>query len=218
MNPRLARMLVRLYPRAWRERYGTEFEAVLERGRGDFQTFANVVRSALGERLFPTVPDSNTGPTLFQSWCARAPWAMFGIAPLVLLVAAYFVACFILWSGWRFFLPGMETPFAVRLHGVSILYFGVGRWLYFYAPMVIGWAVAVTAARKQSRAIWPVAGLILIALAGGAAQVETYRATDGGRVSLDFFFWHTIHTVILFTVTLIPYLILRIGRARRVGA
>jgi hypothetical protein len=131
MNSRLARMLVRLYPQAWRERYGTEFEAVLESGRGDFQTFANVVWSALGERLFPSMVAPDTRPTLFQSWCARAPWAIFGIAPLVLLVAAYFVACFILWSGWRIFLPEMETPFAARLYGLSIVYFAAGRWLYF---------------------------------------------------------------------------------------
>jgi hypothetical protein len=30
MNPRLAHMLVRLYPQPWRERYGAEFEAHLE--------------------------------------------------------------------------------------------------------------------------------------------------------------------------------------------
>src|SRR4029077_16391666 len=28
----------------------------------------------------------------FQSLCARAPWAMFGVAPLFLLAGAYFVA------------------------------------------------------------------------------------------------------------------------------
>lgn len=218
MNPRLARLLVRLYPRAWRERYSTEFKAVLESGRGDFQTFANVIWSALGERLFPTVPDSNTGPTLFQSWCARAPWAMFGIGPLVLLVAAYFVACFILWSGWRIFLPDTETPFGAQLHGLSIVYFAAGRWLYFYAPVVIGWGIALMAARQRSKAVWPIAGLILIALMGGAAHVETYRAADGGRVSLDFIFGHTVHTLVLFAATVIPYLILRIGRERRVGA
>ena len=50
----------------------------------------------------------------FQSWCARAPWAMFGLAPLFLLAGAYFVACLYLWSGWKIFLPGADTPFGVR--------------------------------------------------------------------------------------------------------
>jgi len=54
MNPRLARLLMRLYPRAWRERYGEEFEALLLAGRGGLRTSANVVRSALSEHAFPT--------------------------------------------------------------------------------------------------------------------------------------------------------------------
>ena len=29
----------------------------------------------------------------FQSWCVRAPWATFGLAPLFLLAGAWFVAC-----------------------------------------------------------------------------------------------------------------------------
>src|SRR6202162_2856319 len=46
----------------------------------------------------------------FQSWCVRAPWAMFGLAPLLLLAGAYLVACFYLWCGWEIFLPGAATP------------------------------------------------------------------------------------------------------------
>jgi len=53
MNPALAHLLTRLYPRAWRERYGTEFEALLQTGRGDLRTSANVVWSALGEHISP---------------------------------------------------------------------------------------------------------------------------------------------------------------------
>ncbi len=54
MNPALARLLTRLYPRAWRERYGAEFEALLLDGRGGLRTAADVVGSALSERIFPT--------------------------------------------------------------------------------------------------------------------------------------------------------------------
>jgi hypothetical protein len=54
MNPRLARRLVRLYPRAWRERYGQEFEALLEEGESGFRAAANVIGSALHEHIFPT--------------------------------------------------------------------------------------------------------------------------------------------------------------------
>lgn len=47
-----ARLLTRLYPRSWRERYGAEFEAFLQDGEGGVRAFANVVRSALRERIF----------------------------------------------------------------------------------------------------------------------------------------------------------------------
>jgi hypothetical protein len=53
VTPRVARWLVRLYPRDWRARYGKEFEALLEDGSDDFRTIVNVLRSALGERVVP---------------------------------------------------------------------------------------------------------------------------------------------------------------------
>ena len=53
MNPKLALCLVRLYPRDWKVRYGEEFEALLQSGRGDVRTVANIVWSALCERVFP---------------------------------------------------------------------------------------------------------------------------------------------------------------------
>jgi hypothetical protein len=54
MNPMAARLLTRLYPRCWRERYGDEFEALLLDGHGGMRTLVNVVWSALGERISPT--------------------------------------------------------------------------------------------------------------------------------------------------------------------
>jgi hypothetical protein len=54
MNPVLARLLTRLYPRCWRERYGEEFKAHLETGPDNLRTLANVVWGALSERVFPT--------------------------------------------------------------------------------------------------------------------------------------------------------------------
>lgn len=55
MNASLARMLTRLYPREWRERYGAEFVAFLEAESGGVRALANVVWSALAERMVPTL-------------------------------------------------------------------------------------------------------------------------------------------------------------------
>ncbi len=61
MNPKLARLLTRLYPRAWRERFGKEFEEFLQDSDGGFRASANVVCSALYERIVPT-RGANIGP------------------------------------------------------------------------------------------------------------------------------------------------------------
>ena len=54
MNPRLARWLIGLYPRDWRDRYGEEFAALLEMRQGDLRTVTNSIRSAFLEHIFPT--------------------------------------------------------------------------------------------------------------------------------------------------------------------
>ncbi len=58
MRTAFARLLTRLYPRAWRERYGEEFEALLVAGGSDlricFKTGANVIWAAASEHIFPT--------------------------------------------------------------------------------------------------------------------------------------------------------------------
>ena len=225
MNPKLVCVLVRLYPRAWRERYGAEFAALLESGRGGVRAAANVVWSALGERIFPTVGGSME-QSRFQSWCARAPWAMFGLAPVVLLAAAYFVACFILWSGWKIFLPGADTPFGGRIDGLAVPYFQLGRLIYFSAPIVIGWAIGLVAGRQRLKAIWAAVGWVLIALIGGTIQIHASRsAVSGGigHIRLDFAmgtFGHGIpdgvfHALIILSLTALPYLIWHLLSARR---
>jgi hypothetical protein len=62
MNPKLAKFLVRLYPSLWRRRYAVEFVALLESGKSDLRTSANVGWSAICERIVPTLAsDENAG-------------------------------------------------------------------------------------------------------------------------------------------------------------
>jgi len=64
MNPRLARLLTLLYPRGWRERYGAEFEALLQDEKSGFGAALNVIWSALIERIFPTQGGNMNHPSL----------------------------------------------------------------------------------------------------------------------------------------------------------
>jgi len=236
MNRFAAHLLTRLYPRAWRERYGAEFEAFLQTGRGGLlasaNVGANVVWSALCERIFPTRGGTmDQDPDSFQSWCVRAPWAIFGLAPLLLLAGAWLVALLMLWFGWNIFLPGADTPFgshpgAYGKYDLANLYFQLDRLIYFGAPILVGWGIGLIAARQRLKAVWPTAGLVLTALIGGTAQVHAGRtAVPGGlgHISMDFTLGSTIplfpdglsHALAILSLTALPYLLWRFQKTRR---
>src|SRR5579863_708604 len=94
MNPRLACLLVRLYPHAWRKRYGAEFAALLESGSGGLGTAANVIWSALRERIFPTVGGNMNQPANSFGGMVRKPSAFvpmtMSLTALAVLGGAYF--------------------------------------------------------------------------------------------------------------------------------
>jgi len=84
MNPAAARLLTRLYPRPWRERYGEEFEALLLDGRGsqraNLKAVANVVSSALAERIFPTIGGKMNQPAFSFRAVIKQPSALLPMA------------------------------------------------------------------------------------------------------------------------------------------
>jgi hypothetical protein len=215
MNRELSRVLVRLYPRSWRERYGAEFEALLEDGSGGFGAALDVLVAALWERVWPTMGGDMAGTSRFERWSARAPWAVFGIVPLVLLAAVYCLAFFILWSGWRMFLPLESTPF-VRVDGWGVAYFGAGRLLYIWSPLLVGVAIAWTAARPSVKALWPVVGMVLIAWIGGAAHVRVNRPTldEPGHVGVALSIGHPGYAPYVLALSLLVYSVLRMLRGR----
>jgi hypothetical protein len=99
VNPRLARWLTRLYPPAWRQRYGDEFEALLEAGPSDLRTLANSVHSALHEHISPIHggnmdPDMNPDPNSFHAMLRRpSAWLPLGMSlaalTMILVCIAY---------------------------------------------------------------------------------------------------------------------------------
>ena len=161
--------------------------------------------------------------TNLQSLPSRAPLAVFVAAPLCLLAAAWFVACCILWSGWQIFLPGNATPF-VPVNGFAIIYFGFGRLLYLSAPLFIGWAIGITAARQRLPAYWPCLGFVLVALVASIFRVQATRlAVPGatGQVSiglvagtaLQSFSSSLLHTSLLIALMALPYIAWRVSKS-----
>jgi hypothetical protein len=160
----------------------------------------------------------------FQSWSVRTPWAMFSLTPLFLLAGFYLIAIMILWSGWKMFLPGADTPFGgVRVHGFANLYFQAGKMIYFGAPILVGWGIGLIAARQRLKTIWLPFGLVLIALIGGTAQIHASRiAVLGGlgHIRMDFALGASVHGIpgglfnasVILSLTVLPYLIWRLQR------
>lgn len=171
------------------------------------------------------------GQRQFQSWCARAPWAMFGVAPLVFLAAAYFMACVYLWCGWQMFLPGADTPFGGRsasLCDFANIYFQAGKCYYILAPVLVGWGIGVVAARQRLKAVWPTVALALIAWMGATAQIQASRSAVPaglGHISMRFFAPSAqaisaslAHAGVIFSFALAPYVIWRWQKAYTVSA
>ncbi len=191
-------------------------------GRSRFEAEAAAL-SRLGS--MDVLAEAMIGRRQLQSWSARAPWAIFGLAPIFTLAAAWFVALFILWSGWRLFLPGADTPFGgTPYEGFVNIYFQVGRMIYFGAPFVIGWGIGLIAIRQRLNVAWPAIGLILLAYLAGTAQVHANRkeVLNGiGHIGMGFGFGSSgqsisdglTHILVILTVTALPYLAWRLRKA-----
>lgn len=153
-----------------------------------------------------------------RSWTARAPWAVLGAGPVLAVVCAWALALLILWTGWNWFLQASPTPF-VRLHGFSILYFGVGRLLYYTAPLLAGWGIVVLAGRQRLGTAWPVvAGAVVVAVMGAAGAVDVRPPAMPGRAgdvgmrlypAPGQYGDATVHAAVLLALVIGPYLIWR---------
>ncbi|GAC1425912.1 MAG: hypothetical protein NVSMB62_23230 [Acidobacteriaceae bacterium] len=126
-----------------------------------------------------------TAQPQLRAWSVRAPWLTFGLAPLLTLAVTYSVALLLLWSGWRIFLPEAITPF-VRSHGFAAVYFGLGRMLYFGAPLFIGWAASAAAVRQRLSTAGPVLATLCVASTAAAARVHAVRLNGTEHVGLSF--------------------------------
>jgi hypothetical protein len=85
-------MITRLYPPRWRQRYGEEFEAMLELGPGDLGTLLDSAGSAVREHIFPTRGGSmERDPNSFGA-VMRRPSAFIPVAMSLACLAMMLVA------------------------------------------------------------------------------------------------------------------------------
>jgi hypothetical protein len=145
-----------------------------------------------------------------------------------MLAGAYAMACLILWVGWRMFLPGSDSPFGARTHGLANLYFQAGKYYYGAAPVLVGWCFEVIAVRLRVKAVWLTVGLLLVSWTGSAVRIDANRRTVHrgiGHISMSFEFFSLtrnanegmLHAAIILLLAGCPYLLWRLRRGRTIS-
>jgi hypothetical protein len=159
----------------------------------------------------------------FQSWSARAPWATFGVGSLLIMSAAYFLACLYLWCGWQMFMPRADTPFGPSswsIYDFPNIYFQGGKFFYEVLPILVGWGIGLMAVRQRMMTVWPMIASALIAWMGATAQIQASRTLvlGLGHIRMKFLPLSPADPLLffrffaIFTIGLLPYLVWRIQR------
>jgi hypothetical protein len=114
-----------------------------------------------------------------RSWAHRWPWAIYGLAPLAVLVAAIIAALIAL------FVP-------VYVHGGASGHPSSPPWLRSLAvvtrelamyglPLVVAVGVCLAAVRRRASLPWPMVGVVLVSLVGGALDLEIRWPNTSGQ-------------------------------------
>jgi hypothetical protein len=103
--------------------------------------------------------------------------------------------------------------------GFAIAYFGVGRVLYYSAPLLAGWGMILLAGRQRVQPVWPVIlGSLFVALLGATGAVDVRPVARD--VGIRFFPLATQfidaagHALLLFVLVALPYLVWRWRNSR----
>jgi hypothetical protein len=171
MAPRLARLLIALYPPAWRTRYGEEFTAFLEDRPATIGAIVNIVASAIHERA-----RGLNGLTMDNRRAA-----------LIRMTCAYLAAVA---AGVNFYFSVDDTGLAVAMRGNVALGTAFrmvtnGSFLAFVAVL----AVAVPLVTSMFRVAfttrrWDVVGRLMVPVAAAlvtTAWMAAASAWTGGR-------------------------------------
>ena len=121
----------------------------------------------------------------FRTWSAKAPAVTYLIAPSLGLVVctALAVASLVLTVTWLRRAGGIpsETPLTRDLAAGVVVFSNT------VLPVLLGWALGATAIRQRSAPLWPVFGMVVLAVIGAAVQVGVTlpSASAHGEIGLS---------------------------------
>jgi hypothetical protein len=165
-----------------RDHYADLVAEAMSRGAGSAQA-ASEARQRLGDE--ETLVAEVLGRRELRSWAHRWPWAIYGLTPPLILVAAIsavlialFVPIYVLTSQWgRGWMPPGWFQLLVEIaRGLSM----------FGLPLMVAAGVCLSAGRRRSGLLWPLVGVVLVALIGGAIdlQIRWPRPGQPGALSV----------------------------------
>jgi hypothetical protein len=164
---------VRRYVRELCEHFSDLVDEELESGRGPAEA-QTAARARLGAD--EALACAMLAQPSLRSWTGRAPWATLVIAPFLMLILAWILACLgvVVLVGYPAHTHGLLPPPAwvppewlpreweARLGAALLDLVQVG------GPLVIACWVALLGARQRSRLIWPLLGCVVVALLGAS--------------------------------------------------
>lgn len=153
--------LLRLYPAAWRERYGDEVERLLEDGDADLRTRVDLVRGAIDVQRRPEVHGFPSGR--LRRWLTRDHLAGLGILAGALVwawMAAYWLTELVARLGLR--------PLSLPSLGQQVI-----------GELAVAVGVALLMARRETLGRWAPLAIAVVALQGLAAAWLTLSWVTG---------------------------------------
>jgi hypothetical protein len=102
-----------------------------------------------------------------QSWSARWPWLMYILLPVAGVICAIVLGAVSVGYSWRaieFFVGVTLVPAESVTAAVNIVFWSIAHVLPVALAVVVGWHAVIT----RRPLVWPVMGLIVLCMAGGA--------------------------------------------------
>ncbi|HEV7611862.1 MAG TPA: permease prefix domain 1-containing protein [Steroidobacteraceae bacterium] len=107
-----------------------------------------------------------------RAWSHRSPWIVFLLGPLVSLVAINLASLVLFMVIVDYFGSGSaHVPMFVP-SWFRGLYAATTEFDLFLLPLAVGWAISYLAVRQRMKPLWPIAGLVVIAVFCG---LQTYE-------------------------------------------
>jgi hypothetical protein len=128
------------------------------------------------------------GRTELHAWTARAPWAVFLLAPTLAVAAIDVITVFGMMLLIKLFLPLAGDQMVVPApHWFTLLSAAINLFHAYGVSLLLGAGVIIVAVRQRMPPLWPIVGLVAVAVLGTVNELHIYvpvAPNQHGEISL----------------------------------